>query len=67
MNGTMIVMPKDYFWYFLKDGHMYSKAATFVTFSFKLSSGVLSVLETLHRLTLHEEWSSVISFFKIFF
>lgn len=41
---------------------MYSKAATFVTFSFKLLSGVLSVLETLHRLTLHEEWSSVIAF-----
>lgn len=44
---------------------MYSKAATFVTFSFKLSSGVLSVLETLHKLTLHEEWSSVIAFFFI--
>lgn len=22
MNGTMIIMPKDYFWYFLKDGHV---------------------------------------------
>lgn len=64
MNGTMIVMPKDYFWHLLKDGHyMYSKAATFIMFSFKLSSGVLSVRETLHKVTLHEEWSSVIAFF----
>lgn len=30
----MIIAPVDYFWYFLKDGRLASKAATFLTFYF---------------------------------